>query len=932
MLDRKLVKSVATETLLMMGKSIPVAGKGIELWQAVSAQRERAGNAEQIAELEARLSRFERKQQALAAETMQQVLAELRSDASHQARHDALQDLHDMKQAGYLVGAFEGLIQRSPHYQSIQRTPQAYGKLLEPGETLAPYTIPIFVSFDGAPRILQVRLGMLENLLVPINNAQTLTAGSDVWGIQSQDTLQQDMLQAEISALIERAAAHRLRLSPPSSPSRPWLVRAEMRVQEWIERRAQGSATSGRQGSKPSKKVHFPQSPVLQQAFEDTRRRSRFVDPQGVIQAAAASRDPDALWLALVARYQLFEPGVETEVLELAEHYPTNLNILQMKASFHPGLAQDCAEVAMRTDADAVQAWICSALANFQDKNFEKVEESLNKAQHYEEGSDRTLRVWLMIDTDQTDAAVRESKLLLESTARPSRSLYLLHYAALQASGESIDTLLAFAKRWASEFPRDGEARYIMSQLLLAEDRLEDAMLMAEEATSRQPWRAEHWDLLLDLHWAQESSLKDVEEALQRARSAGISDERLSHHRAEVCLSRLDHSGAAEFARVALGIDPQNQRALEVLVVSMMAAGQVEQALAPALTALDADSESLPIRTLTGLCSGEVLEFLAPGHQDSSDLSPRCSPGLRYVFSAPWPHSWWDIDLPAPLVSAHAWVAPKAPYRRTQFNGEASILKDLSSGSGDFGEVWKWVERVKVSELKELLTLHFTFQHDDVLRARAMDVLSSVQFEDGVQPKDLERLRLLGKIIQTVTIDLNPEYRDVAMTPDQARRISPRIERVLYELEGRHEEDCYWLPVGLEKVLDWPDLQDFQHIDHDVFEVLQDIQRFIEASNIDSALKFIRKLTQQDEQFLSKIWRRSAQSVGLHNPVVSQTATLVSSIIRLCNRPAHRISLEKEAALAKLKLNGVGHKALAKHLLVADWMCRLLHKRAVGLL
>jgi hypothetical protein len=27
MLDRKLVKSVATQTLLMMGKSIPVAGK-----------------------------------------------------------------------------------------------------------------------------------------------------------------------------------------------------------------------------------------------------------------------------------------------------------------------------------------------------------------------------------------------------------------------------------------------------------------------------------------------------------------------------------------------------------------------------------------------------------------------------------------------------------------------------------------------------------------------------------------------------------------------------------------------------------------------------------------------------------------------------------------------------------------------------------------
>ena len=64
MLDRKLVKSVATETLLMMGKSIPVAGKGIELWQAVSAQRERAGNAERIAELEARLSRFERKQRS----------------------------------------------------------------------------------------------------------------------------------------------------------------------------------------------------------------------------------------------------------------------------------------------------------------------------------------------------------------------------------------------------------------------------------------------------------------------------------------------------------------------------------------------------------------------------------------------------------------------------------------------------------------------------------------------------------------------------------------------------------------------------------------------------------------------------------------------------------------------------------------------------
>ena len=201
---------------------MPVVGSVLSIWNGVAAERSILGNQNRITELEARLSRFERGQRDLVQGLVGEVLADLQTPTIAPAALTAsLRELSAIREQDFLVGIFEGLLQGNPHYPELQRNPTTYGRLLKPSESLSPDSVPIFIDVEGTPRVLEVRLFTLQQLLAAGTAGEVQAAGTGVWGLPTS------LLSAQIDALVARAASHGLRLGAPTRPSQQWLMRAE---------------------------------------------------------------------------------------------------------------------------------------------------------------------------------------------------------------------------------------------------------------------------------------------------------------------------------------------------------------------------------------------------------------------------------------------------------------------------------------------------------------------------------------------------------------------------------------------------------------------------------------------------------------------------------------------------------------------------------
>ncbi len=191
----KLLQQILKETLLCAARQIPVAGKVVDVWAGVSAQRARLADQAAVKSLDERLSRFERGQRALACDVVREVLESLRQpQISPQKLSDSLRELQEMQSQGYMVALFEALLQGGTSHPELIKNPSAYGQVLEPQAKLYPGMMPIFLELEGLPRVLQAPLSSLSSLLSAQVEGEEQLLGGSVWGLPPRNILEMQEL------------------------------------------------------------------------------------------------------------------------------------------------------------------------------------------------------------------------------------------------------------------------------------------------------------------------------------------------------------------------------------------------------------------------------------------------------------------------------------------------------------------------------------------------------------------------------------------------------------------------------------------------------------------------------------------------------------------------------------------------------------------
>ncbi|MGP0065254.1 MAG: hypothetical protein ACLQGP_16840, partial [Isosphaeraceae bacterium] len=125
------VQMVASEILMCGLKKVPFAGAAFEVVDSIRVQHELLGQADRVAELNARLTRWERAQRDLVAREVQTILENLRRpDLGGPALTEEIRNLRQIQDQGWNPSLFEGLLGNSSHLNELKRNPQVYGRIL----------------------------------------------------------------------------------------------------------------------------------------------------------------------------------------------------------------------------------------------------------------------------------------------------------------------------------------------------------------------------------------------------------------------------------------------------------------------------------------------------------------------------------------------------------------------------------------------------------------------------------------------------------------------------------------------------------------------------------------------------------------------------------------------------------------------------------
>ncbi len=178
------IKTTAEQSLLCALKSVPVAGRVVEVWDGVANQRAQLNNKAAIKAVEAGLTRVERGQRGIIKEVFLELLDELRQPRLRpEVLSEALREFVEMQSQEYMVGVFEGMLQDNRHYSELLKNPQAYGQLLKPEESIQRGMMPLFLRLEEQPQILQMPMFAFQSLLMAGTEGEAQSLGSDVWGL-----------------------------------------------------------------------------------------------------------------------------------------------------------------------------------------------------------------------------------------------------------------------------------------------------------------------------------------------------------------------------------------------------------------------------------------------------------------------------------------------------------------------------------------------------------------------------------------------------------------------------------------------------------------------------------------------------------------------------------------------------------------------------
>jgi len=179
---------IASETLMCGLKSIPVAGKAVEVVDAVRTRYDLLANGERIDEVERQMSRMERRLRDLVEEEIRSTLEELgRPELDGATLTQEVRNLRTIQKQGWEPTLFEGLIRNSSHWEELQRTPQHYGRVLDDHAEPDPDGIHVLIDADRM-RVLELTpfafAALLANQPQGIPPAK-IESSADVWAFPS---------------------------------------------------------------------------------------------------------------------------------------------------------------------------------------------------------------------------------------------------------------------------------------------------------------------------------------------------------------------------------------------------------------------------------------------------------------------------------------------------------------------------------------------------------------------------------------------------------------------------------------------------------------------------------------------------------------------------------------------------------------------------
>ena len=166
-----LTAKMVTSEILMCGlkvglKQIPVVGDlAVHLIEGLQKRHEAMGNAAQLAEFDAKLSRVERGMRDTVEKEIRTILANLsRPAVPGPELTREMNELHQIYEQGWASDLFEGILRNSTHWEELRRSPRPSADILGDHEPLNPHSMHLLIDKDKA-RILQMPVASLALLL-----------------------------------------------------------------------------------------------------------------------------------------------------------------------------------------------------------------------------------------------------------------------------------------------------------------------------------------------------------------------------------------------------------------------------------------------------------------------------------------------------------------------------------------------------------------------------------------------------------------------------------------------------------------------------------------------------------------------------------------------------------------------------------------------
>jgi hypothetical protein len=190
------VKMVASEIMMCGLKRTPIVGTAVELLDSIRLRHELVAQADRVAEVEAKMSRFERGQRDLVAEEIRTILNSFqRPDLSGQALTEEIRNLHQIQDEGWSPSLFEGLLLNSSHLTELKSNPQHYGRLLADHDQADPAKgIHLLLDADKT-RILELPHFAFSQLLAHQSRGipeAKIKTGEGVWAFPNLKSVTDD--------------------------------------------------------------------------------------------------------------------------------------------------------------------------------------------------------------------------------------------------------------------------------------------------------------------------------------------------------------------------------------------------------------------------------------------------------------------------------------------------------------------------------------------------------------------------------------------------------------------------------------------------------------------------------------------------------------------------------------------------------------------